>query len=71
MIAKVWGQECMLDLQCASVKVDDMTMQISVCDYGEGYSGRFSGIYLFVSRKEIRGTFQYQKWQNLRKFHQG
>ena len=64
MIAKVWGQECMLDLQCASVKVDDMTVQISVCDYGDGYSGRFSGIYLFV-------CFPISKVAELEKFSPG
>ena len=39
LFAKLWGQECMLDLQCASVMVEDMTVQISVCDNREGYAG--------------------------------
>ena len=39
LFAKLWGQECMLDLQCASVMVGDVSVQISVCDNQEGYEG--------------------------------
>ena len=41
---KFWGQECMLDLQCGSVEVGDILVQISVCHNSEEYSG-MSGVF--------------------------
>ena len=36
---KVWGQECMVDMQCAKVSVMDLEIQISVCDNRQEFSG--------------------------------
>lgn len=38
-LEKVWGQECMVDRQCASVMVLDMEIQISVCDSNKRFLG--------------------------------
>ena len=40
MVDRFWGQDCMLDLQCAKVMVEDIEVQISVCDNRKEYEGK-------------------------------
>ena len=39
-LEKVWGQQCVVDRQCARVMVLDMEIQISVCDSNKRFLGK-------------------------------